>query len=169
MKNSIYKIILLCVTTILFTNCSNNDNNASRSAEQILVTIDNGTPVDYSYNILAKDFPLAASSGFNCMFVFTSENVSGTAFSINFGQQTANCPFVITTPYTNTFTGPVSNFITIPGINFDDAAANSLTMSISNFGANTGDDIDITITGTYYELLDPTPHNLSISIHVHRD
>jgi len=170
MKKSINKLTLLFTVLLLVVSCSNNDDNtATRSAESVEVILDNGTPQYFSDNILAKDYPLAPISGFSCEFRLTSEDTSGNQFRINFGLQTAPCPFTVTMPYSNTINGPISAFFVVSGVTFDDAAANSLNFTITNFGNNVGDDIDLTISGNYYEVTDPNPHTISITAHVKRD
>lgn len=165
----IFKLNLLLLLVITLTNCDNNSSSVSRSTEKIEVIIDNGSPQYYSNNIVATDYPLAPTSGYSCEFKITSDDGGSNIFNMNFGQQADPCPFTVTTPYSNTITGPVSNLLTIPGITFNDAAANSINFYITNFGPNTGDDIDITLNGTYYQVSDPSPHTLDVTIHVHRD
>lgn len=165
----IFTLSVLFLLVVTFTNCDNNSSSVSRSTEEIEVIIDSGTPQYYSNNIIATDYPATPASGFNCEFKITSDDGVSNIFNMNFGQQVDPCPFTATTPYSNTITGPVSYLLTIPGITFDDTAANSINFNITNFGSNTGDDIDITLNGTYYEVSDPNPHTIDISIHVHRD
>lgn len=173
MKNSILKLIVLCLTLATFSSCSSDDNNnnTSRSTESIEVIIDSGTPSYYSNNIIAEDYLLPPTSGFTCGFRFTGEDTSSNVFRLNLGMQVDPCPFTlgVLLPYSNIVTGPISAFVIVPGITFDDAAANNLNFTITNFGANVGDDIDMTISGTYYIVSDPSPHTISITIHAHRD
>lgn len=165
----IFKINILLLIALIFTNCDNNSSSVSRSTEKIEVIIDSGSPQYYSNNIIATDFPLAPTSGFSCEFKITSDDSSSNVFNMNFGQQVDPCPFTVTTPYSNTITGPVSNLLTIPGVTFDDGAANNINFTVSNFDTTIGGDIDITLNGTYYQVSDPSPHTLDITIHVHRD
>lgn len=164
------QIKLLTILILAFTiSCSDDDNTATRSTESIEVILDNGTPEYFSNNIIAKDDPLPASSGFSCIFNFSSEDTSGAIFRINFARIIDSCPFVQTTPFSNTISGPISYFLEIPGVNFDDSAANILNINITNFGNNTGDDIDITISGTYYVVADTNPHSIAVTVDIQRD
>ncbi|WP_303420302.1 hypothetical protein [Oceanihabitans sp. 2_MG-2023] len=169
MKNYIYKFAFISMFFLVFSSCSTNNNSVSRAAESIEIIIDNGIPQNYSYNIIAKDYPMTPTSGYNCEFTITSEDLSANTFIANLGMQVATCPFTVTAPFSNTMTGSLSPFFIIPGINFDDAAANSINFNIIAFGDNPGDDIDIVLSGTFYVVSDPNPHTLLITIHVHRD
>ena len=169
MKILIYKLLLVGFVALAFTNCTNPSTSASRSSESIEIIIDNGTPQYYSNNILAKDYVMSPASGYNCEFIITSDNISANTFKANFGMQVSACPFTVVAPFSNTITGPLSIFFEIPGVTFDDAAANSINFNIITFGDNPGDDIDIVLSGTYYEVFDPTPHTLLITMHIHRD
>lgn len=163
MKNylKLLTIVLLAITI----SCGDDDNSTSRSSESIEVILDNGTPEYFSNNIIAKDNPLPASTGFSCIFNFSAENAIGNTFKINFGGIIDPCPFTQPIPFSKTISGSISSFIEIPGVTFDDTAANNLTVNITNFGNNTGDDIDMTITGTYYQISDTNQHTINVTIH----
>ena len=165
--------IKVIVLLVVCASCSKSDDDASqanRSTEKIEVYIDGSTtPLLFNNNIVAQDNPMSASSGFNNVFTINAENTPTNPFAIRFMPTLNPAPFVVTTPSNQTITGNISNWLTIDGITFDDAASNSLTFSYTAFGPNTGNDIDMTISGTYYEVSDPLPHTLFVDIHIHRD
>lgn len=166
----IFKINLLLLFVIIYTNCTDNDDNSvSRNTEKIEVIIDNGLPQYYSNNIVATDYNLPPTSGYSCEFKITSEDASNNQFIFTLGKSTNVCPTVVSTPSSITLTGAAVTLVTIPGITFDTTAANSINLSITNFDTTIGGDIDITLNGTYYEVSDPSPHTLDVTIHVHRD
>lgn len=163
----------LIILLIVLTSCSKSDDDASqvnRSSEKIEVYLDGSTmPMLFNNNITAKDNPLPASTGFSNVFTINSENANANPFAYNFMPTLDPAPFVVTTPASHTINGNLSNWLSIDGITFDDSAGNSLTIDYTTFGTNVGDDIDMTITGTYYQVSDPTPHTLFVDIHLHRD
>lgn len=166
-------ITLLIVFLILGTSCETSEDNniqASRSTEKIEVYIDGSTtPLLFNNNILAKDNAMPASSGFTNVFTIDAENDNANPFKIKFYPTLDPAPFVIATPTLETVTGMISNRLQIDGITFDDTANNSLTFDYLIFDQNVGDTINILISGTYYEVLDPLPHSIFIDIHIERD
>lgn len=166
----IFKINILLLIVLIFTNCTDyDDNSVSRSTEKIEVTIDNGATQYYSNNIIATDYNLPPTSGYSCEFKITSEDTSNNQFIFTLGKSTTSCPTIVSTPSSATLPGAGIILVTIPGITFNTTAANSITLTITNFDTTIGGDIDITLNGTYYEVSDPSPHTIDITIHVHRD
>lgn len=168
MKKSIFLILLIGLIS-----CDSSDDIAQATGEVIEVFIDGSTtPLDFSNQIVAKEFPLAASSGFAGFFAIASEDVSGNVFQFivaNLPTLGSSTPFVVTTPSSETINGPISGRLTIPGITFDDAAANNITINYIQFGANTGDPIEINFSGTYYTTSNNTAHTISCTIDIVRD
>ncbi|PHR68727.1 MAG: hypothetical protein COA67_12535 [Lutibacter sp.] len=168
MKKSIYKIMILCIVVVTFTNCDDDNNTSTRSANKIEVSIDNGALISYSTNILAKDYPVAPTSGFSCLFKITSADASNNIFTLNLGQTVIACPFQLVTPTTATLTGPQVGALSIQGVDIDYSnAGNSITFNYQLFGANPGDDIKITFSGTYFDSLGNS-HPISGDIDIDR-
>ncbi|MCC1498415.1 hypothetical protein, partial [Alcanivorax sp. 1008] len=108
----------------------------------------------YSTNIIATDVPLAPTSGFSCMFQITSEDTSSNTFELTFAPSVDACPYIISVPTTFTLTGGQIAVLNIQGVDIDyNHASNSITFNYQLFGANPGDDIKITFSGTYYDIL----------------
>jgi len=153
MKKTIY---ILAILLLVLISCDKDDNSSTRAADKIEVFLDgSATPLNYSFNIIATDYPLAPTSGFNCLFKITSEDASGTnAFTLNLGQTVDVCPFSMSTPtYENLF-GPAIGKLTIEGVDINYAdTRNAITINYNAFGANPGDDIDIDFDGKYYDSL----------------
>jgi len=170
MKKSIYKIILLCIVLVTFLNCSNNDDNtATRSSDKIEITIDNGTPLSYSTNIVATDYPLSPITGFNCLFTVNSEDILGNVFTLSFGNSITPCPFVFgSTPSNSTLTGNNIGVLAIQNLDIDYAnPGNSITFTYNTFGNNVGDDIKIIFSGNYFDSLGIS-HTISGDIDIKR-
>ena len=170
MKTLKHFLCSLFVITSFF-NCDNDDNNPpSRSTESIKVIIDNGTPKYYNNNIIAKEYTLPPTSGYSCEFKIESEDTSGNQFVLNLGKNISACPVTFTTPISVPINAAaVAAILTISGITFDTSATSTINFTITNFDTTLGGDIDISFNGTYYQVSDPNPHTLDITIHVHRD
>ncbi|MBD0831404.1 hypothetical protein [Aestuariibaculum sediminum] len=174
MKNTIKYFINILIITLLLSSCGPEDEprqNANRGAEKIEVYLNgSSTPLTFNDNIVAKDYPIPATTGYSNQFIISSEDtVTGNKFWLNFGSSFTPAPFTVTVPSTETLSGAVTNRLKIDGINFDDAAANSLTITYTTFDTNTGGEIDLNINGTYYEISNTSPKSVNINIHVHRD
>ena len=162
--------IILIFLAIILTNCDRDDNTITRSTEKIEVIIDNGTPKFYSTNIIAKEYTLPPTSGYSCEFKIESEDTSGNQFILYLGKSIAACPITFTTPVSTPINAATAAaMLTIPGITFDTSATSSINFTITNFDTTLGGDIDINFNGTYYQVSDPNPHTLDITIHAHRD
>ncbi|MFD1061935.1 hypothetical protein ACFQ1Q_01655 [Winogradskyella litorisediminis] len=167
MKNRV--LALICILAItLSISCEGDDDATQRGSETIEVFIDGATvPVEFSTNITADDFPVAPQTGFSNIFRITSQDTSTNPFLFQFGPSNAN-PFTVTVPSSETISGPVSGRLQIFGVDIDDAAANNLTFSYVAFGPNTGDTIEINITGTYFDN-SSVQHTISVVIDIVRD
>jgi hypothetical protein len=168
MKKTIFIILL-----ISFISCDSSDDIAQATGEKIEVFIDGSTtPLDFSNQIVAKEFPLPPSSGFAGIFAIASEDTSQNVFQFTVGSLPSlgsTTPFVVTTPSSEILNGPISGRLTIPGITFDDAAANNITINYIQFGANTGDPIEINFSGVYYTTSNNAAHTISCTIDIVRD
>jgi|GEM_PF-3383321 len=165
------KLILLIISMpILITSCGSDDEAPTRASEKIEVTLNGNTPLlDFSNTIIASDNPLPATSGFTNIFIITSNNGSSGNFKFSF-PPTNISPFTITTPGSETLNGPISARLQIDGLNFDDTAANNLTIDYLAFGPNLNDNLKININGTYYLTGSPTiSHTISVTIDINRD
>ena len=150
--NTLKKSLLFITLFSLFFSCDNNDNSVSRSTNEIEITIDNGTPISYSTNITAKDYQLAPTSGFNCLFKINSNNSNTDTFELIVGQTVDVCPFTMTTPTNITLTGSEISVLNIQGIDIDYSnSGNSIVFNYQLLGNNVGDDIKITFAGTYFD------------------
>ena len=170
MTKSIFKLSVLILSILFINSCSNNDDNtATRSSDKIEITIDNGTPFSYSTNIVATDYPLAAQTGFQCVFKITSkDDVSTDTFGFTYGITTDPCPVIIATPATFILNGPEIGALNIQGIDIDyNNAGNSITFTYNVFGNNPGDDIKIIFSGNYFDSLGVS-HTISGDIDIKR-
>lgn len=152
MKYLSYIFVLLGI--IVFNSCDKEEDSATRATDKIEVFIDGSTtPLTYSSNIVAKDYPLPPTSGFSCLFKITSEDSSGTnMFTLNLGQTVDSCPFTMVTPVYENLYGPAISKLNIEGldINYTDSR-NAITINYNIFGTISGDDLDIDFNGKYYD------------------
>jgi len=161
------KIIAIAIFLTITIACG-DDDTATRSAEKIEIT-DNGTITDFSHNIIAKDFPMPATTGFTCSFQITSEDAIGNNFTLNFLPKVATCPYDITTPTYESIFNPISNRLSIDGLPIDNTNTNNqIDINYTVFGTTIGDNIKIDFNGKYYET-DGTLHNLLGTIDINRD
>lgn len=164
------KKITFLLLTVLIVSCESKDNEdtGSRSANEIKVYLNGATtPDEYSTNIVAKEIPLPATTGYVNVFKISSVDRSNNPFELNF-LPSINSPYAVTTPSTETLTGTISNRLKIGNITFDDTATNNLTITYNTFGTATGNPIDIDISGTYYETGNTTAQTLNVTIQVNR-
>ena len=169
---SFFKVFSISFIIMFALSCDNDDDNintATRSADKIEIIIDNGAPLSYSINIMAVDVPLSPTSGFSCMFQITSDDVSSNMFELTLGPTVDSCPFTIAVPTTAILTGSEITVFNIQGVDIDyNHASNSITMNYQLFGTNTGDDIKITFSGTYYDSIG-NPHSISGDIDIEKN
>lgn len=162
------KITILLFVSLLISCEGDSDSTGSRSTDEIKVYLNGATTPDkYSTNVVAKEFPLAATTGYVSTFKISAVNMSNSPFELNFLFSTVS-PYAITTPSTETVTGAISSKLKIGNIIFDDTAANNLTITYNAFGTTVGSAIDIGISGTYYETNNTTPQTLNVTIKVNR-
>ncbi|PQJ77324.1 hypothetical protein BTO16_15925 [Polaribacter glomeratus] len=140
-------------------------NNTIVLTERIEMKIDN-TIVDFNNNIEAKLILLPASTGSPNYFRLTAEDNSSNTFMItNLFPVLGVTPVV---PSSGAIQAPESNFISVFGLDVDDGnAGNNLVYSVTAFGLE-GEQIEATISGTYYDNLN-VQHTLFIIIDVTRD
>jgi len=165
---TILKIIVL-ITIFTFTSCTNDDPEDNRAIELIEVYVDGNSPINFSNNIIAKDYNLPASSGSTNIFKINSENSSSDLFEINLGMGSI-APFVATTPSSEVLSPSISHRLKIDGIHFDDTnPLNSITVNYTTFGTNTGDKIEINFSGNYYVIGSNVSHTLYVGVDIERD
>lgn len=161
------KFYLILFVLVINYSCDDDNSNVSRASNKIDITIDGSSnPLDYSYNLLAEDIPVPASTGFSCGFKISSEDVSNQVFYINFLPTINSCPYTISLPNTSTISGTSMGNLSIQGIDIDYShSGNALTMTITNFGTTSGSDITLTISGTFYDTLGNS-HTILIDIDI---
>ena len=165
------QILLTLLIFIILVSCDNNSNSATRSAEKIEFFIDGSpTPLQYSTNIVAKDYPLNQTSGWSCGFEIKSEDASANVFLMPIGLQVSPCSFFYgNTPASFVVTGSNISIINIQGIDIDyNNPGNSLTFNYNAFGDNFGDDIKIVFLGNYYDN-SGINHTITGNIDIKRD
>ena len=147
-------LVILALTFIVSCSPDDDNNTATRSADKIEIFIDGSlTPIQYSTNILAKDYSTAATSGFNCVFQISSKDSSNNRFVLNFAPSTS-CPTTIATPVFVDLIGTQINALTIQGVDINYAdSRNFITINYTVFGSNIGDAIKIDFNGKYYDSL----------------
>jgi hypothetical protein len=163
-------IILALLVVIIGSSCDSDDDSPTRAVDRIEIFIDNSTtPIAYSTNIVATDMPIDPSTGFNCVFLITSEDTSTNNFTLNFAPNVAaNCPTTIITPVFVNLIGSEISIINIQGldINYSDSR-NFITINYTVFGNNIGDTINIDFNGKYYDSLG-VMHPIIGIIEIHR-
>ena len=165
------KPLLILLISLALLSCGNDDDNnpGSRSTEVIDVFINGSTTaLDFTATINASDNPLPASSGFTNQFIIDATDRSNNSFLFRFPPSNTS-PFTFSTPTSETLSGPISQRLFVQGIDFDDAAANSITINYTAFGPNANDDLKIDFSGTYFEVGDPSPKTISCFIDIDRD
>jgi len=162
--------VLTLLVIILFTGCNNDDDNntGNRTGEKIEALTDGITTLDFSNVIVAKDNPLDPSTGFTNIFTITSQDTAGNPFEFKFEPSTIS-PFIVTTPSSEVLPAPLSNRLTIHGLDFEDAGPNNITVTYISFGPNVGDAIKINISGTYFLVTDALSHSINCDIDILRD
>ncbi|MCC4212736.1 hypothetical protein [Leeuwenhoekiella parthenopeia] len=164
-------IIWITILTGTLFSCNSDDdrNTAARSSGSIDVFIDgSSTPTQYASNIQAADNPLPQSTGFSTVFKIEARETGGSVFRFSLAPGTT-VPTVVNTPATEIITGPISQRLRIDGLLIDDSASNALTVSYTQFGANTGDPIKLSIIGTYFINGDTNAHTIDCQIDITRD
>lgn len=141
-------------------------NNTTVLSEMIEMKIDNTTIINFDNTIEAKLIPLPLSSGLPSYFSLTATDSSSNTFMItNIFPVVGSSPVV---PSSGSIMSPESNFISAFGLDIDDGnAGNNLTYTLNAFGL-VGEQIQATISGTYYDSLS-IQHTLLITIDVTRD
>lgn len=154
---------LFFISMITIYSCQNDTTVVS---EMIEMKIDNTTIINFNNTIEAKLIPLPLSSGLPSYFSLTSADSNSNTFMItNIFPIVGSNPVV---PSSSSIMSPESNFISAFGLDIDDGnAGNNLNYAVNAFGL-VGEQIQATISGTYYDSLS-IQHTLLITIDVTRD